>query len=79
MEKEIYADGVDQIHFVGNMVRFDYFRFQPVADGEEPKREPFERIIMSPQGFLSMLEKMQKKVKSIESIEFLRNDSYRER
>ena len=59
MKKEIYADGVGQIHFAGNMVRFDFVTLQPAADGESPKPEPSERVIMPPQGFLSMFQSMQ--------------------
>ena len=59
MKKEIYADGVGQIHFAGNMVRFDFVTLQPSADGESPQPEPSERVIMPPQGFLSMFQSMQ--------------------
>ena len=33
-KKEIFADGIGQIHFAGAMVRFDYVTLQPGADGE---------------------------------------------
>lgn len=59
MKKEIYADGVGQIHFAGNMVRFDFITLQPGAEGDAPKPEPSERVIMPPQGFLSMFNSMQ--------------------
>ena len=62
MEKktEIFADGIGQVHFAGGMVRFDFFRFQPDAEGEgEPVPENAERIIMPPQGFLNAFNSMQ--------------------
>ena len=59
MKKEIYADGVGQIHFAGNMVRFDFVTLQPAGDGEAPKPEPSERVIMPPMAFLSMFNSMQ--------------------
>ncbi len=59
-KKEIYADGIGQIHFAGGMVRYDFVTLQPAADGEgEPTPEYKERIIMPPQGFLSMFNSMQ--------------------
>lgn len=59
MEKEIYADGVGQIHFAGNMVRYDFVTLQPSADGEAPKPQSAYRVIMPPQGFLGMFNSMQ--------------------
>ena len=32
-QTEYYVDGVGQIHFAGNMVRFDFITLQPGADG----------------------------------------------
>jgi len=58
--KEIYADGIGQIHFAGGMVRYDFVTLQPAADGKgEPTPEYQERIIMPPQGFLNMFNSMQ--------------------
>ena len=31
-KKEIYADGIGQIHFAGGMVRFDFVTLQPEGD-----------------------------------------------
>ncbi len=58
-KKEIYADGIGQIHFAGNMVRFDFVTLQPEADGKEPVPQSNVRIIMPPQGFLSAFNSMQ--------------------
>ena len=58
-KKEIYADGIGQIHFAGNMVRFDFVTLQPEADGKEPIPQSNVRIIMPPQGFLSAFNSMQ--------------------
>lgn len=57
--KEIFADGIGQIHFAGGMVRFDFVTLQPNPDGGEPTPEYNERIIMPPQGFLSAFQSMQ--------------------
>jgi hypothetical protein len=59
MKKEIYADGIGQIHFAGAMVRFDYVTLQPGAEGEPPVPETSLRVIMPPQGFLSAFNSMQ--------------------
>ncbi len=58
-KKEIFADGIGQIHFAGNMVRFDFVTLQPEADGKEPIPQSNVRIIMPPQGFLSAFNSMQ--------------------
>ena len=57
-KKEIYADGIGQIHFAGGMVRFDFMTLQP-QDGQDPKPEMTERVIMPPQGFLAAFNSMQ--------------------
>ena len=58
-KKEIFADGIGQIHFAGNMVRFDLVSLQP-EEGKAPKAEGQIRIIMPPQGFLGAFDSMQK-------------------
>ena len=58
-KKEIYADGIGQIHFAGGMVRFDFVTLQPEADGAAPVPEVNERFIMPPQGFLGAFNSMQ--------------------
>ncbi|MBQ9501508.1 MAG: hypothetical protein IJU70_05065 [Lentisphaeria bacterium] len=58
-KKEIFADGIGQIHFVGGMVRFDYVTLQPGQDGAAPTPEGNIRIIMPPQGFLGAFNSMQ--------------------
>ena len=58
-KKEIFADGIGQIHFAGNMVRFDFITLQPNDDGKAPVPEPNVRIIMPPQGFLAAFNSMQ--------------------
>jgi hypothetical protein len=62
--KERYVDGIGKIHFVGGMIRFDMFSFEPVdgvdEEGKERRPEPVmvERLVMSPNGFLSSYESM---------------------
>ncbi len=58
-KKEIFADGIGQIHFAGNMVRFDFVTLQPGEEGAAPTPEVSERIIMPPQGFLAAFNSMQ--------------------
>jgi hypothetical protein len=60
LKKEIYADGIGQIHFAGGMVRFDFVTLQPDPDGKgDPTPLCKERIIMPPQGFLNAFNSMQ--------------------
>lgn len=60
IKKEIFADGIGQIHFAGGMVRFDFVTLQPNEDGKgEPLPVGNERIIMPPQGFLNAFNSMQ--------------------
>ncbi len=58
-KKEIFADGIGQIHFAGGMVRFDFVTLQPGEDGAAPTPLVKERIIMPPQGFLGAFNSMQ--------------------
>lgn len=58
-KKEIFADGIGQIHFAGGMVRFDFVTLQPGEDGNAPVPEASTRIIMPPQGFLAAYNSMQ--------------------
>ncbi len=60
MKDEIYADGIGQIHFAGNMVRFDFVTLQPTGDSSAPEIQKNQRIIMPPQGFLGAYDSMQK-------------------
>ena len=59
-KKEIFADGIGQIHFAGGMVRFDFVTLQPDEEGKkDPAAVCNERIIMPPQGFLNAFNSMQ--------------------
>lgn len=49
-KKEIFADGIGQIHFAGGMVRFDFVTLQPNENGAAPTPVVNERIIMPPAG-----------------------------
>jgi len=57
--EEIYADGIQQIHFVQQMVYFDLMTLQPEQDGVAPVRQQRERIIMPLQGFLRTFDSTQ--------------------
>ncbi len=56
--KEIYADGIGQIHFAGGMVRYDFVTMQP-RENAEPEVKANLRIVMPPQGFLNAFNSMQ--------------------
>lgn len=58
-KKEIFADGIGQIHFAGGMVRYDFVTLQPEEDGKAPVPRANVRIIMPPQGFLATFNSMQ--------------------
>ncbi len=58
-KKEIFADGIGQIHFAGGMVRFDFVTLQPGEEGKAPAPQSNVRIIMPPQGFLGAYNSMQ--------------------
>lgn len=58
-KKEIFADGIGQIHFAGGMVRFDFVTLQPTENNQAPTPEANVRIIMPPQGFLGAFNSMQ--------------------
>ena len=58
-KKEIFADGIGQIHFSGGMIRYDFVTLQPTEDGKAPEPKANIRIIMPPQGFLSAFNSMQ--------------------
>ena len=61
-KKEIYADGIGQIHFAGNMVRFDFVTLQPTEEGQAPVAQSNVRVIMPPQGFFNAMGSMQQLV-----------------
>ena len=58
-KKEIFADGVGQVHFAGSMVRFDFVTLQPEENGKAPVPQSNIRVIMPPQGFLAAFNSMQ--------------------
>ena len=58
-KKEIFADGIGQIHFAGGMVRYDFVTLQPEKEGAAPVPKASIRIIMPPQGFLATFNSMQ--------------------
>lgn len=58
-KREIFADGIGQIHFAGGMVRYDFVTLQPDEEGKAPVPKSNVRIIMPPQGFLNAFNSMQ--------------------
>lgn len=58
--KEIYSDGIGQIHFTGGMVRIDFMTLQPTnEEGKPPVAESKARVIMPPQAFIAAYNSMQ--------------------
>ena len=75
-KKEIFADGIGQIHFAGGMVRFDFVTLQPEADGKAPTPQGNIRVIMPPQGFLAAFNSMQQLIdKLVEAKVLQKNDA----
>ena len=64
-KKEIFADGIGQIHFAGAMVRFDFVTLQPTEEGKAPTPESNIRIIMPPQGFLGAYNSMEQLINKL--------------
>ncbi len=58
-KKEIFADGIGQIHFAGGMIRYDLVTLQTNEDGSAPTPQSSARLIMPPQGFLNAFNSMQ--------------------
>ena len=57
--REMFADGLGQIHFAGGMVRMDFMTLQPGEAGQEASPRNSFRIIMPTQGFLGAFNSMQ--------------------
>lgn len=74
-KKEIFADGIGQIHFAGNMVRFDFVTLQPEENGKAPVPQSNVRVIMPPNGFLAAFNSMQQLIdKLVEAGLFQKNE-----
>ena len=58
MNNTTYIDGVSQAHFIDGLVRMDTFILSP-RQGGEPVPSEAGQLVMTPQGFLSMLGSMQ--------------------
>ena len=67
-KKEIFADGIGQIHFTGGMVRFDFMTLQPDEEGKKPAPQSNIRIIMPPQGFLTAFNSMQQLIDKLSTL-----------
>ena len=75
-KKEIFADGVGQIHFAGGMVRYDFVTLQPEENGKAPIPQSNVRVIMPPQGFLAAFNSMQQLIdKLVEAGVLQKNES----
>ncbi|MBQ9694405.1 MAG: hypothetical protein IJV69_06585 [Kiritimatiellae bacterium] len=74
IEHEVYADGVYQIHMLEQTIRLDLMRLQPNPENTAPLPKPFERIVMTPQGFLRTYEAMGQIVQKLEELGFIRRN-----
>jgi len=76
MEKqEIFADGIGQIHFAGNMVRMDLVSLEPSGDGKAPTAESKVRIVMPPQGFIAAYDSMRRLIEKLVAAGVLKKDA----
>jgi hypothetical protein len=66
-KREIFADGVGEITLSGGMVRLDLVSLVGSQNDEKnkPRLEPFQRIIMPPDGFLRSFSAMENLVKQL--------------
>ncbi len=76
-KKELYTDGIGQIHFVGGMVKIDMVTLEPGhEDGKPPVPVEKFRIITTPQGFLNSFSAMQQLIGKLEQAGVIkRNDN----
>ena len=58
--EDIFVDGIGKIHFTNGLVRYDMIILEPKEGEKEPVPKETARIIMPPNGFLSMFNTMQK-------------------
>ncbi len=74
IETEVYADGVYQIHMIEQTIRLDLMRLQPSPENTTPVPKPFERVVLTPQGFLRTYEAMTQIVKKLEELGLIRRN-----
>jgi hypothetical protein len=67
MDKEIYADGIGEIHVTGPIVRVDLVSLSPTERDEmgNPKAVFRQRIVMSLEAFAGSVDLMQKVLASL--------------
>ncbi len=74
IEHETFADGVYQIHMIEQTIRLDFMRLQPSPENKTPVPKPFERVVLTPQGFLRTYEAMGHIVKKLEELGLIRRN-----
>ena len=74
IENEVYTDGVYQIHMLEQTIRMDMMRLQPNPENNAPLPKTFERIIMTPQGFLRTYEAMGQIIMKLEELGYIRRN-----
>lgn len=63
--KEIYADGVSNIHWCGNMVKIDLVSYNPQKDGGAPVPEICNRLVIPPNGLLTLADSVNELLKKL--------------
>ena len=58
MKNTTFIDGVSQVHFIGGLIRLDTFVLQGQQDAA-PAPETTGQLLMTPEGFLSVLGAME--------------------
>lgn len=65
-QRELFADGIGEISLVGGMVRMSLVSLVGSRrEGDQPRFEPRERIVMPPDGFLRSFSAMEDLVKQL--------------
>ena len=60
MAKAIFADGVNQVHFINNLTRLNFYTIEPQPEqGGDPKQIDAGTIVLPIQGFFETLGAMQ--------------------
>ncbi|MEZ6092855.1 MAG: hypothetical protein R3C03_01260 [Pirellulaceae bacterium] len=65
--QEVFADGIGEISLSGGMVRMDLVTLvgSQNSEGNKPRLEPKQRIVMPPEGFLRSFSAMENLVKQL--------------
>ncbi len=71
---EIFADGISSVHFYKGTVRFDLVSLEPSEDGKPEIVNQKDRIIMPPNGLLSVYNALQNLVNQLVDAKVLKKN-----